>query len=93
MGMMYTILYHPIVVRKDIPALDNIQKNRIKIAIEQKLVQLPELFGIPLRASLKGHRKLRVGNYRVVFRIEKKTVLILAILHRSEVYQVVQKRR
>ena len=52
----------------------------------------PDVFGIPLRRSLKGHRKLRVGDYRIVFRIEKKTVLILAILHRSVVYQRTSRR-
>jgi mRNA interferase RelE/StbE len=36
---------------------------------------------------LKGHRKLRVGDYRVIFRIEGTVVLVLAILHRSVIYQ------
>lgn len=45
-------------------------------------------FGKPLRYSLKGHRRLRVSDYRVVYRIEEKTntVLIIAIKHRRDVY-------
>jgi len=90
--MTYFVKYHPLVVKKDIPALDKTWRARIKTAIEQKLLTAPDLFGLPLRRSLKGHRKLRVGDYRIVFRLEKKTVVILAILHRSNVYQRVAGR-
>lgn len=91
--MNYRVSYHPIVVRDDIPALYGVWRERIKVAIERKLLERPEIFGIPLRRSLKGHRKLRVGDYRVVFRIERKTVLILAILHRSVAYRHASRRR
>ncbi len=90
--MSYEIRYLSIVVHDDIPSLDVGMKTRIRLAIEQKLTSKPEIFGIPLRQSLKGHRKLRVGNYLVVFRIEKKVVLILAILHRSVIYTNVEGR-
>ena len=92
MEIAYEVFYHPLVLKKDIPALAEVWKERIKSAIEQKLVQSPELFGLPLRTSLKGHRKLRVGDYRVVFKIERKSVYILAILHRARVYQFTSKR-
>ena len=89
---MYTIQYHPLVVRDDIPKLGAPYKQRIKRSIEQRLLIDPETFGIPLRRSLKGYRKLRVGDYRVVFRISGKTVYILAIMHRSIVYDYMSKR-
>ena len=59
----------------------------IKTAIEERLMVDPIGFGKPLRYSLKGHRRLRVGDYRVVYRIEKKTVVIIAIKHRKDVYE------
>lgn len=90
--MSYEIAYHPSVVRDDIPSLDLTTKRRIKSSIEEKLVTQPELFGIPLRQSLKGHRKLRVGDYRVVFRIAGKQVLVIAIIHRSTVYREAERR-
>ena len=89
---MHRILYHSAVVRDDIPKLDEASKRRIRHAIEQKLTAAPETFGKPLRRSLKGYRKLRVGDYRVVFRIAGQTVYILAILHRSYVYEQSQRR-
>ncbi len=93
MGVIYDIRYHPKVAHDDIPALSGECRVRVKASIEHKLTSAPELFGIPLRRSLKGHRKLRVGDYRVVFRIEGKIVYIVAILHRSIVYQTISQRR
>ena len=91
MEVKYSIKYHPLVVKEDIPKLDDVNRIRIKQAIEEKLMTAPELFGIPLRRSLKGHRKLRVGDYLVIFRIQKNEVLIFLIEHRSVVYSHVQK--
>ena len=92
MAIIFTILYHPQVVENDIPALSTTWKERIKSAVEEKLTVAPESFGKPLRQSLRGYRKLRVGDYRVVFRIEHDTVYTLAILHRSVVYKKAQER-
>lgn len=90
--MSYVLLYHPAAVREDIPVLDPKWRERMKHDIERKLVSFPDLFGKPLRRSLKGHRKLRAGDYRVIFRIEQQHVIILAILHRSEVYRRISTR-
>jgi mRNA interferase RelE/StbE len=87
MGIRYSIYYHKKVVEQDIPLLDNVWKIKIKGAIEQKLTAFPETFGRPLRRSLRGYRKLRVGDYRVIFRIEGKKIKIIVIGHRSWAYQ------
>jgi len=44
-------------------------KARIKKAIEQRLLVAPYEYGMPLRKSLKRYWKLRVGDYRVVYKI------------------------
>ncbi|MDP3792165.1 MAG: type II toxin-antitoxin system RelE/ParE family toxin [bacterium] len=46
-----------------------------------------------MRRSLKGYRKLRVGDYRVIFKIEQKTVKVLIIGHGSVVYDKISKRK
>ena len=84
---MFTILYHESVVNEDVPKLSSIDKKRIKKGIEEKLSTHPDVFGKPLRRSLKGYRKLRIGDYRIVFRIENTTVIIFCIAHRSIVYK------
>lgn len=92
MGIEFAILYHPDVAKKDIPKLGNTGKFKIKKAIEEKLVLHPEMFGKPLRRSLKGYRKLRIGDFRVIYRIENKKVKIFCIAHRSMVYEKSNKR-
>jgi mRNA interferase RelE/StbE len=92
MEIVYEIVYEQHVVRDDIPTLSPTNKTRIRNAIESKLRTHPELFGKPLRQSLKGYRKLRVGDYRVIFKIEGSFVKVLAILHRSVVYTQTEKR-
>ncbi len=92
MDMNFEILYHESVVKKDIPRLSPEWKKKIKSAIEKKLTSHPEVHGKPLRKSLKGYRKLRIGDYRVIFSIETKTIKIFIIQHRSVVYKIIKKR-
>lgn len=90
--MMFKIFYHHLVARDDIPKLSAVWKKKVRSAIESKLMAKPEMYGKPLRRSLKNYRKLRVGNYRVIFRIESSVVKILVIQHRSVVYSAAEKR-
>jgi len=87
MEIKFKIVYDKKVISKDIPKLSKSDKERVKKAIEEKLTTLPEFFGKPLRNSLKGLRKLRVGNYRVIFLIKDDTIIIAYIDHRSIVYK------
>lgn len=90
--MNFEIRYHEAVVSQDIPKLSREWRDTIRRAIEKKLTTNPEVFGKPLRHSLKGYRKLRVEDYRVVFRIEKDIVKVFVIQHRSVVYKLLKKR-
>ncbi|RMF22404.1 MAG: type II toxin-antitoxin system RelE/ParE family toxin [Deltaproteobacteria bacterium] len=88
MGVSYRIEYLATVVREDIPALSAPTRERIRTAIERKLATNPVEFGKPLRYSLRGARRLRVGDYRVIYVIEPPdTVVIVKIGHRREVYR------
>lgn len=84
----YTIEYLESVLAEDIPNLSASAKNIIKKAIEERLTIDPIGFGKPLRYSLKGHRRLRVSNYRFLYRIEPNhhKVVVIAIKHRKEIY-------
>jgi mRNA-degrading endonuclease RelE of RelBE toxin-antitoxin system len=75
-------------VRDDIPTLSEAARRRIRKAIENKLGSNPVEFGKPLRYSFKGARRLRVGDHRVVYRIEPPdVVLVVKIGHRRDVYR------
>ena len=90
--MSFLVHYQQQVVKEDIPALPKKERTRIRKAIEDKLATHPEVFGKPLRRSLKGYRKLRVGDYRVIFRIESTTIKIFVFAHRSVVYEDYENR-
>ena len=92
MGRGLEVKYHPLVLSKDLPKIDSSNKTRIKTAIKEKLLISPELFGKPLRKTLKGNRKLRVGDYRIIFKIKIKTIVVLIISHRRYVYKEALKR-
>ena len=91
--MAYSLKYHPFVKNEDLPKLDKANAARIRRAIETRLLVAPQDYGEPLRRTLKGYWKLRVGDYRVVFRVKGEEILILGILHRKEVYEIVEKGR
>jgi len=88
----FELKYHPDVKAVDIPQLDAKLKIRIKHAIETRLTTEPQQYGAPLRKTLHGYWKLRVGDYRVVFKIAGSEVWILGIIHRKKVYEAIEKR-
>jgi mRNA interferase RelE/StbE len=90
--MAYTLVYHPDVRKKDIPALNRNISERISRAIETRLSTDPQHYGEPLRRTLKGYWKLRVGDYRIVFKVVKNEVWIFAIINRREVYERIAMR-
>lgn len=85
----YQIEYLDSVVAEDIPLLPKSVRTLIKRAIEERLAIDPMGLGKPLRYSLKGHRRLRVGDYRIVYRIyhRARLVTIVVIKHRKDVYE------
>jgi mRNA interferase RelE/StbE len=64
----------------------------IKRAIEERLATQPEVYGKPLQRTLKGYWKLRVGEYRIVFKIFGTELRIYGIIHRKRVYRDIGKR-
>lgn len=93
MSLRFVIRYHYAVLEHDIPHLSRGWHARIRHAIEAKLTIHPDIFGKPLRRSLAGCRKLRVGDYRVIFTIASSEVRIWAIGHRRNVYSLIEKRK
>ena len=91
--MAYFLIYHPDVKKVDLPRIDEKNKSMIKRAIEERLAMQPEIYGKPLQRTLKGYWKLRVGEYRIVYKISKTEILILGIIHRREVYERMEKRK
>jgi mRNA-degrading endonuclease RelE of RelBE toxin-antitoxin system len=76
------------VVDEDIPELTNAVRKQLKSALERNLASHPIEFGTPLRYSLKGARRLRAGEWRVIYKIEPLSIgLVVKIGRRREIYE------
>ena len=90
--MRYILKYSPEVKKNDLHKIDKPSRARIKKVIEERLAVRPEVFGRPLRRTLKGYWKLRVGDYRIIYKVINQTIRVYAIIHGKEVYKQVMKR-
>ncbi len=88
---VFQLVYHHDIPR-DIVSIPRNIRDIIRHAIETRLAVDPLHYGVPLRRSLQGYRKLRVGDYRVIYRISGATVIVLMIGQRKDVYSRVEKR-
>jgi mRNA interferase RelE/StbE len=86
------LLYHPHVLSRDIPRLDRVVAGRIEKIIAERLAREPERFGLPLRRGLAGYRKMRAGDYRIIYRVAADELRVLAIGHRSDIYKTAPDR-
>jgi len=94
--MNWTILYHPD-VEADLESIGRSAARRVLRALDVKLTQAPLHFGAPLSGNLANFRKLRVGDYRVVYQVVDAQVIVyvLAVGPRrdKEVYAAAVQRR
>lgn len=73
-------------VAKDLNKLNRKEKVRFLIKIDEVLTKRPADFP-QLKGAFAGLRKLRIGDYRVIFAVLDDEVLILRIGHRSNIYK------
>jgi len=73
-------------VIRDLKKIDGPNRDRILIKIENELPAKAETFPV-LTGQFSGLRKFRVGDYRVIYTILEKTVLILRVRHRKDAYR------
>ena len=81
--MEYNIVYKSS-VKKDIKKIDKKELLKILNEIEGVLKSTP-LKGKELKGEFKGLSSYRIGNYRVIYAILGRTILILRISHRKDV--------
>lgn len=89
--MTYLLVYHAR-VGEDAAKINADIRRRIGKAMQERLSIHPESYGKPLRGSLAGFWSLRVGDYRVIYRIKGHEVWVLGIIDRRDVYEDVMKR-
>ena len=89
--MRYRIEFGEYIDWKSFRHLPKNDKERIQSMIGLKLKTEPTLYGKPLRSPLFGLWSLRVGDYRVIYRIMKDVVRIEAFGYRSTIYADAEK--
>lgn len=93
--MSWAIIYHQD-VEDDLESVAPSAARRIMRAIDTKLTTEPLQFGAPLSVNLSGFRKLRIGDYRVVYQVieAKVIVFVLAVGPRrdKEIYKIATRR-
>ena len=72
-------------VGKDLKTIDKLEAKRILDKIEKELSIRASTYPL-LKGQFAGMRKLRIGDYRVIFTLAGSNVLILRIGHRREIY-------
>lgn len=93
---MWKVIYHR-ETELDLEILGYAEARRILHAIDERIAKgEPEKIGKPLSGNLAGYRRLRVGNTRIVYRINIKEneIRIIAIGPRKDdiVYKMANKR-
>jgi len=78
--------------KNDLPKIDQKWKASIKYAIETRLATGAHIYGRPLQRTLKGYWNLRIGTYRIVYKIDQEDIIVLGIIHRDKVYSKIQTR-
>jgi mRNA interferase RelE/StbE len=73
-------------VGKTLARLSEPAKSRITAALE-KLTHMPPLGDIKPLSGQRGSYRVRVGNYRIIFRLANNEVVIDKIGLRGQVYQ------
>ena len=84
--MAYNITYKKS-VEKDLSRLGKPEARRILDKIEKELRARADNYPL-LKGDFAGLRKLRAGDYRVIFAVLEQKVLILRIGHRRDIYKI-----
>lgn len=92
--MTWELIYHGDVVEY-LERVGRAAARRIVRTIDDRLPQAPLSIGAPLAGNLAGFRKLRIGDYRVVYHVREQQVIVvvLAVGHRRdmEIYRTALK--
>jgi mRNA interferase RelE/StbE len=72
---------------KEIGALPKSERERVIAAIDSLREDAQQ--GTQLKGSATGLRRIRVGNYRIIFEVQKSelVILVLRVGHRKDIYR------
>jgi mRNA interferase RelE/StbE len=77
--LIWKVKIHRLVLSDDFKAIAHTDQKVILKTIHKKLTIAPQEYSKPLSGELKGYWRLRVGDYRVIYKIKEDAVEILVI--------------
>jgi mRNA interferase RelE/StbE len=77
---MYTVVIDELVLKKDFKKIDSSDQRRLIRAIRKKLATKPRKYGEPLSGDFAGLWKLRVGQYRIIYKVEQNRIQVYVII-------------
>lgn len=93
---MWKIKIHHLIIHEDFKKINKKDQSGILKTIYKKLGRSPQEYGSPLRYELKGYWKLKISDYRVVYKIEKEDIRVLILKvgmrRNEEIYKEMLKR-
>lgn len=86
--MAFEVIWHEDVL-KDLKKLDKQVAKKIITKVKNYLLQNPEKLGKPLKGNFTGLYRYRIGDYRIIYSIERglKLIRVLSAGHRKEIYK------
>lgn len=88
--MAWAVEFHP-EAAKELRKLDRRVAARIVKTLETRIAPLddPRSFGAPLKGEHDGYWRWRIGDWRVIARIEdaRITILVVRVAHRRDAYR------
>ena len=86
--MAFSLIWHEKVL-KDFESINVEDAEKIKERIKRYLALNPEILGKPLKGMFKGLFSYRIGDYRVIYTLDRaeNTIRILHVKHRKEAYR------
>ncbi|MBI5414289.1 type II toxin-antitoxin system mRNA interferase toxin, RelE/StbE family [Candidatus Peregrinibacteria bacterium] len=92
----YKIIFDDLVWKEDFRKIDTSDRKKIFLEISKKLPTHPHEFGKHLSGNLSGYKSLRIGEFRIVYRIYEAKIEVLVVKigfrRNMEVYIEVAKR-
>lgn len=93
---MFEVLVDELVFTEDFKHITENDRQRIIRTISKKLTTEPELYGKPLKGSLKGFWKLKIDKFRVVYSLNKDKIEVYVVTvgfrRNEEAYTIAAKR-
>jgi len=85
---VYELVFHPDVT-KGLQDLDRSVRQRILNKVQWLLRHVEETSHQPLTAQWQGMCRLRVGDYRVIYEVDRehRRIIVYAVGHRREIYR------